>query len=160
MSVAVISTVSLWTGLFEMAFTVFLMKQLYRCDSVVIPSFVGTECAARMWGWQLGRTGYSIKRSFTLYWKEQTNKQNKPGVNIKASSILVWPERVKKWPSALFPRWRWWWWSLWDTSSYACVFLYITLTAFGKICWGSLNWINLYAIWCYPNSLNFPHNAT
>jgi hypothetical protein len=28
---------------FWMSFSPFLMKQLYRCDSVVIASFVGTE---------------------------------------------------------------------------------------------------------------------
>ena len=38
-----------------MAFPPFLVKQLYRCDSVVISSFVRTGCTTRMWGWLLGR---------------------------------------------------------------------------------------------------------
>jgi len=41
-----------------MAFPPVLMKQLYRCDSVIIASFVGTGCAARRWGWLLGRRDY------------------------------------------------------------------------------------------------------
>jgi hypothetical protein len=40
-------TFSLWTGLLGMAFPPFLMKQLYRCDSVVIASFVGTGYITR-----------------------------------------------------------------------------------------------------------------
>ena len=32
---------------FETAFAPFLMKHLYRCDSVVIASFVGTGCVPR-----------------------------------------------------------------------------------------------------------------
>ena len=43
-----------------MAFRPFLVKQLYRCDSVVISSFVRTGCTTRRWGWLLGRIGYSI----------------------------------------------------------------------------------------------------
>jgi len=34
-----------------MAFLPVLMKQLYRCDLVVITSFVGTGCTARRWKW-------------------------------------------------------------------------------------------------------------
>ena len=40
-------------------FPPFLMKQLYRCDSVVISSFVRTGYTARRWGWLLGRIGHS-----------------------------------------------------------------------------------------------------
>ena len=36
------------------------MKGLYRCDSVVISSFVRTGYTTRRWGWLLGRIGYSI----------------------------------------------------------------------------------------------------
>jgi hypothetical protein len=40
---------------FGMKFPQFLIKQLYRCDSVVIASFVGTGYTTRRWGWLLGR---------------------------------------------------------------------------------------------------------
>jgi len=43
-----------------MAFPPFLVKQLYRCDSVVISSFVRTGYTTRRWGWLLGRVGYNI----------------------------------------------------------------------------------------------------
>ena len=43
-----------------MAFPPFLVKQLYRRDSVVISSFVRTGCTTREWGWLLGRIGYSM----------------------------------------------------------------------------------------------------
>jgi len=38
---------------FEMAFPPFLLKHLYHCDSIVIASFVGTGCTARLGGWLL-----------------------------------------------------------------------------------------------------------
>ena len=44
-----IATFSLWTGMFRMAFPPFLMKQLYRCDLVVISSFVRTGYTTRRW---------------------------------------------------------------------------------------------------------------
>jgi len=50
-----------------MAFPPFLVKQLYRWDSVVISSFVRTGCTARRWGWLLGRIGYSITHHYSLY---------------------------------------------------------------------------------------------
>jgi len=43
-----------------MTFPPFLVKQLYRCDSVVISSFVRTGYTTRRWLWLLGRIGYSI----------------------------------------------------------------------------------------------------
>ena len=49
-----------------MAFPPFLMKQLYRCDSVVISSFVRTGYTTRRWGWLLGRIGYSITHHYPL----------------------------------------------------------------------------------------------
>jgi len=49
-----------------MAFPPFLMKQLYRCDSVVISLFVRTGYTAWRWGWLLGRTGYSITVRMTV----------------------------------------------------------------------------------------------
>ena len=51
----------------EMAFPPFLVKQLYRCDSVVISSFVRTGYTTRRWGWPLGRIGYNITRHYPLY---------------------------------------------------------------------------------------------
>jgi len=50
-----------------MAFPPFLMKQLYRCDSVVISSFVRTGYTMRRWGWLLGRICYSITHHYPLY---------------------------------------------------------------------------------------------
>jgi len=53
-----------------MAFPPFLMKQLYRCDSVVIASFVGTGYTARGWGWLLGRrrpTGPIVRETQKLH---------------------------------------------------------------------------------------------
>ena len=50
-----------------MAFPPFLVKQLYRCDSVIISSFVRTGYTTRRWGWLLGRIGYSITHHYHLY---------------------------------------------------------------------------------------------
>jgi len=50
-----------------MAFPPFLVKQLYRCHSVVISSFVRTGYTTRRWGWLLGRIGYSITHHYSLY---------------------------------------------------------------------------------------------
>jgi len=50
-----------------MAFPPFLIKQLYRCDSVIISSFVRTGYTTRRWGWLLGRIGYSIMHHYPLY---------------------------------------------------------------------------------------------
>ena len=47
-----------------MAFPPFLMKQLYRCDSVVISSFVRTGYTTRRWGWLLGRIGHIITHHY------------------------------------------------------------------------------------------------
>jgi hypothetical protein len=48
-----------------MAFPPFLVKQLYRCDSVVMSSFVRTGYTARRWGCLLGRIGFSFARHFS-----------------------------------------------------------------------------------------------
>ena len=50
-----------------MAFPPFLVKQLHRCDSVVISSFVRTGYTTSKWGWLLGRVGYSIRHRYPLY---------------------------------------------------------------------------------------------
>ena len=49
-----------------MAFPPFLVKQLHRCDSVVISSFVRTGYTTRRWGWLLGRICYSITHHYSL----------------------------------------------------------------------------------------------
>jgi hypothetical protein len=52
---------------FWMAFPQFLMKQLYRCDSIIIASFVGKVYTTRRWRWLLLRRGYGIKRHYPFY---------------------------------------------------------------------------------------------
>jgi hypothetical protein len=58
------------------AFPPFLMKQLYRCDSVVIASFMGTEYTTRRWRWLLHSGGYGITSHYTLYPIPSALKQN------------------------------------------------------------------------------------
>jgi len=50
-----------------MTFPPFLVKELYRCDSVFISSFVITGYTTRMWRWLLGRIGYSITHHYPIY---------------------------------------------------------------------------------------------
>ena len=63
-----------------MAFPPFLMKQLYRCDSVVISSFVRTGYTTRRWGWLLGRIGYRITHHYPLYpiWNQNRHLYTTP----------------------------------------------------------------------------------
>ena len=60
-----------------MAFSPFLMKQLHRCESVVISLFVRMGYTTRRWGWLLGRLSLPLippytklisKSIFKLYW--------------------------------------------------------------------------------------------
>jgi len=51
----------------RMAFPPFLVKQLYRCDSVVLSSSVRTGYTTRRWGWLWGRIGYGITHHNPLY---------------------------------------------------------------------------------------------
>ena len=53
-----------------MVFPPFLVKQLYRCDSVIIFSFVRNGYLLRRWGWLLGRLGYSINTNTTPWLAE------------------------------------------------------------------------------------------
>jgi hypothetical protein len=55
------------TSYLGMALPPFLVKQLYRCDSFVISSFVRTAYTTRRWGWLLGRIGHSITHHYSLY---------------------------------------------------------------------------------------------
>ena len=57
-----------------MEFLPFLAKQLYRCDSVVISSFVRTGYKTRRWEWLLGRIGYSITHHYPLIpnWQKES----------------------------------------------------------------------------------------
>ena len=50
-----------------MTFPAFLVKLLYRCDSVVVTSFVRAGYTTRRWGWLLGWMGYSIAYHYPLY---------------------------------------------------------------------------------------------
>jgi hypothetical protein len=52
---------------FGMEFPSFLMKQLHRCDLVVIASFVGTGYTTRMWGCLLVRRDYNITHHCPIY---------------------------------------------------------------------------------------------
>ena len=52
---------------FGTIFPPFLIKQLYRCDSVFTVSFVGTSFITRSWGWLLDRWGYSITHHHTAH---------------------------------------------------------------------------------------------
>ena len=61
---------------FGMAFPPFLVKQLYRCDSV-ISSFVRTGYTTRRWGWVLGRISYSITHHYPSYPLPLPNRQKK-----------------------------------------------------------------------------------
>jgi len=70
-----IATFSLWTGMFRDGIYPFLVKQLYRCDSLVISSFVRTGYTTRRWGWLLGRIGYSITHHYPLYYSP-TGRRN------------------------------------------------------------------------------------
>ena len=65
-----------------MAFPPFLVKQLYRCDSVVVSSFVRTGYTARRWGWLLGRIGCSITHHYPLYKKSWIQHVNRMPRNI------------------------------------------------------------------------------
>ena len=60
-----------------MTFPPFLVKQLYRWDSVVISSFVRTGYTTRGWGWLLGRIGYSITDHCPLYIRRITAAEMK-----------------------------------------------------------------------------------
>ena len=59
---------------FGVAFLPFLMKQLYRCESVVIASFVGTGYPTRWWGWLLGQKGYGV--SITTPYNYSKDRRN------------------------------------------------------------------------------------
>ena len=78
-----------------MAFPPFLMKLLYRCDSVVISSFV--------------RTGYTTRR----YWDAIPQLAEGIWQTFEETSGYVRPERVNKWPNSMTDIWwwRWWWWT-------------------------------------------------
>ena len=70
-----------------MAFLPFLVKELYRCDSVVISSFVRTGYTTRRWGWLLGRVGYNITHHYPNWQKESWQ-------TFEETSGYVRPERV------------------------------------------------------------------
>ena len=57
-----------------MAFPPFLVKQLYRCDLVVISPLVSTGYTMRKWEWLLGMIGYSITHHYPLYviWQQNS----------------------------------------------------------------------------------------
>jgi hypothetical protein len=65
----------------------FLVKQAYRCDSVVISSFVRTGYTTRRWVWLLGRIGYSITHHYPLH-PIQTKTHCLTFIGIALSRIL------------------------------------------------------------------------
>jgi hypothetical protein len=69
-----------------MAFPLYLVKQLYRCDSVVNASFVRIENATRSWRKLLA--GEAMVLRITAPYKElQTNRQKKPVEATKETSV-------------------------------------------------------------------------
>jgi hypothetical protein len=69
-------------------FPPFLVKQLYRCDWVVLSSFVRAGYTTRRWGWLLGRVGFSSARHCPLYPCKIINNINNFGKIIKTT--IVW----------------------------------------------------------------------
>ena len=61
----------------RMEFPPFLVKKLYRYDSVVISWFVRTGYTTRIWGWLLCRIGYSLTHHYPLYFGQITGIQEK-----------------------------------------------------------------------------------
>ena len=94
-----------------MAFPPFLMKQLYRCDSVVISSFVRTGCTTRKWGWlytqRVKHHLKNTKENETDMEKERKNLQNiiKSAANESLRTIKkrnrrkylkIWDDQIKQ----------------------------------------------------------------
>jgi len=86
-----------------------MAKQLYRCDSVVISSFVRTGYTTRRWGWLLGRIGFSITHHYPFY-PYKTNTQI--AKELKITQILdklleckrSWIQHVNRMPRNRLPR--------------------------------------------------------
>ena len=86
-----------------MAFPQFLVKQLYRSDSVVISSFVRTGYTTRRWGWVLGRIGYSITHNYP--------GRRKHGRPLKRL-LDTWDQNGSTGGPTAWQIW-WWWWRWW-----------------------------------------------
>ena len=88
-----------------MVFPPFLVKQLHRCDSIVISSFVRTGYTTRRWGWLLGRVGYSMK------YYSPTGRRNR---GTPLNRLLdMWDKNGSiSGPTAWKIWWWWWWWSV------------------------------------------------
>ena len=84
-----------------MAFPPFLMEQLYRCDSVVISSFVRTGYTTRRWGWLLGRIGYGIRHHYPLYPMEI---EITPVLDKLLECKRNWIQHVNRMPRDRLPR--------------------------------------------------------
>ena len=119
-----IVTFSLWTGMFRDGISCIPGKQLYRCDSVVIASFVRTGYTTRRWGWLLDRSikgrdsrritaaGMKYMRRTAGYtWTDyKTNAQF--GKHLKITPILdklleykrSWIQHVNRMPRNRLPR--------------------------------------------------------
>ena len=70
------------------AFPSFLVKQFYRCDPVVISSFVITGYTARKFEWLLCSVGYDITHHYFLY---RNNMSYRITVGVKETPcILLW----------------------------------------------------------------------
>ena len=97
----------------------FLVKHLYRCDSVVISSFVRTGYPTRRLGWLLGRIGYSIMHHYMNYMRRTagctwTNYKTNAQIakDLKITPILdkfleykrSWIQHVNRMPRNRLPR--------------------------------------------------------
>ena len=97
-----------------MAFPPFLVKQLHRCDSVVISSFVRTVYTTRRWGWLLGRIGSSDEihgKNSRIHLDKLQNKCTNCKVvknNNSFGQLLEykrsWIQRVNRMPGNKLPR--------------------------------------------------------
>ena len=105
-----IATFSLWTGMFTDGISS-IPSETYRCNMVVISSFVRTGYTTRRWGWLLGRIGYSITHHYPLW---NTTPQLAENYGRPLKRLLDTRDRTGQQVAQLHERYIWCW----------CIFLY------------------------------------